>query len=364
MTAPLAAPVAFRGGTVCGNHLALAPLTNGQSEDDGVLGDDELRWLTRRAAGGFGLVETCAAHVAEDGKAFDGQLGVWSDRHLPGLTRLATAIAGHGALGVVQLHHGGVRAPSRLTGVQPWSASAFTEDKPGFEPPRAATDDDLARVIGQFRDAAARSRQAGFAGVELHGAHGYLLSQFLSRTMNLRTDRWGAGLDGRARLLREVTRAVRAVAPPPFVLGVRISAEDFGQAHGLDLDESLQVASWLADDGIDYLHLSLWDVERPTAKRPDELALPLFRAQLPADVRIMVAGKVWTRADAERQLERGADLIAVGRAAIVDPDWPRHVAFGSDEPRRPPLTRDELRAVDVGEKFVTYLQNFRGMVAA
>ena len=86
---------------MCGNHLALAPLTNGQSEDDGVLGDDELRWLTRRAAGGFGLVETCAAHVAEDGKAFDGQLGVWSDRHLPGLTRLATAIAGHGALGAL-----------------------------------------------------------------------------------------------------------------------------------------------------------------------------------------------------------------------------------------------------------------------
>src|SRR5205823_8389681 len=113
---------------------------------------------------------------------------------------------------------------------------------------------DLARVIRQFGDAAARSQAAGFDGVELHGAHGYLLSQFLSTTMNP-----GVDLAGRARLLRDVMREVRTRCGPRFTVGVRLSLEDRGQARGLDLDDSLQVARWLADDGADWIHASLWD---------------------------------------------------------------------------------------------------------
>lgn len=357
-------PIRFRCGAVAPGRICLAPLTNLQSDDgDGTLSADEQRWLERRAEGGFAIVETCAAHVSEDGKGFDGQLGVWGDHQLPRLAELATGLSQRGALGIVQLYHGGVRAPSRLTGRQPWSASAFHEDRPGFEAPRAASEADIAGAIEAFVAGAVRSHRAGFAGVELHAAHGYLLSQFLSRTMNLRDDAWGGEIDGRARLVRTIAQRIRAAVPASFVLGARISPEDFGYARGLDLDESLQVARWLAEDGCDFVHLSLWDATRNTLKRPGEHAVPLFRAALPPEVKIIVAGGVWTPAEALAPIVRGADMVALGKAGILNPDWPKLAREPGFSPERGPLTPAELRARAIGERFVTYLRRFKGMVA-
>ncbi len=358
-------PLPFPCGAVAPGRVWLAALTNGQSHDDGTLGDDELRWLARRADGGFPVITTCAAYVGADGKGWAGELGVDDDRDLPGLRRLAEALRARGALGLVQLFHGGVRAPRAVTGAQPWSASTWTEDGADFEPPRPATEDDLARVIAQFAAAAARCAAAGLGGVELHGAHGYLPSQFLSRVFNQRDDRWGGALANRARLVRALVTAVRAAVPAGFVVGVRLSPEDFGYARGLDLDETVEVARWLCDDGVDFVHLSLWRVERDTAKRPGEHALPIFRAALPAAVPLVAAGAIWTAADAVATLERGAAAVALGRAAIVNPDWPRAVrAHGlAWEPRRPPLTPAELAALDVSPRFVEYLRRFKNLVA-
>lgn len=351
-------PITLRCGLVLPNRAALAPMTNSQSHEDGLLGDDELAFLARRADGGFGLVQTCAAHVAQDGKAWTGQLGVDRDACLPGLTRLAARLHAGGATCMVQLFHGGVRAERALTGEQPWSASTWTEDSPAFVAPRPATGDDLARVIGQFADAAARAEAAGFDGVELHGAHGYLLSQFLSRTMNPRTDGWGGDLAGRARLTREVLRACRRRCAPGFAIGVRLSLEDFGNARGMDLDDNLQVARWLADDGADFIHASLWDVARSSAKYPDRHPLPLLREALPRDVAVVACGKIWTHADAEAVLANGADVIAVARAGICNPDWPR-----ATEIKQPPITYAELRERAVSPVFADYLRRWKNFVA-
>lgn len=353
-------PFTLRSGLVLPNRIALAPLTNLQSHADGLLGEDELAFLGRRADGGFGLITTCAAYVTPDGKAWDGELGIDRDACLPGLTRLATRIHAGGARAMVQLFHGGARADAALTGSPPWSASAFTDG--GAPPPRAATEADIAGVITAFADAAARAQAAGFDGVELHGAHGYLLSQFLSRTMNLREDAWGGELAGRARLIREVTRAVRARCGARFTLGVRLSLEDFGQARGLDLDESLAVAGWLVEDGVDFLHISLWDVARMTTKRPDVHPLALVRAVVPPDVAVLTAGKIWSAADAAQALAHGADVVALGRSGILDPDWPRQVRAGA-EPARPPMTRADLEARAVSPAFVGYLTRWKGLVA-
>lgn len=362
---PLLEPFSFRCGARAPNRVALAPLTNGQSRPDGTLGDEEYEWLVRRGRGGFGLVSTCAAHVTAAGQGFDGQLGVWSDAQLEGLGRLASGVAHHGGLPIAQLYHGGARSPSRLTGVQPVSASAFVE--PGnaeFEVPRAASDAEVEGFVSAFREAAARVARAGFAGVELHGAHGYLLGQFLSSTQNTRDDRWGGSLEGRAALLRAVIRAVRSAVEPSFVVGVRLSPEDFGQARGLDLDESVRVAQWAADDGVDFVHLSLWDHRRSTRKRPERHALDLFRPALPPEVALVVAGDVWTQDEARGLLDRGADLVAIGRAAILDPDWPTRVARDGHEPVRPPRTPDQLAEVGVSPAFVRYLARFRNLVAS
>ncbi len=353
-------PLTFRNGIRARNRTWLAPMTNQQSGEDGALSDDEFGWLEMRARGGFGVVETCAAHVAKGAQGWPGELGVYDDHLLPGLERLATMIRERGALGIAQLFHGGQRAPSSITGEQPWSAVAGAA--PGAERSRAATAEDIRRVIAQFRNAAVRTHSAGFAGVELHGAHGYLLCQFLS-AMNTRTDGWGGSLEGRARLAREAMRAVRSAVPEPFVVGVRLSPEDHGNARGLDLDESIQVARWLCDDGADFIHLSLWDGRNNTKKRPTEHAIPLFRAALPRDVVIVAAGGVWTRSDAETLLDKGASAVALGRVAIGNPEWPSRAADPRWEPRRPPFSLAELRERGLNAKFAEYMRNWQGFVA-
>lgn len=363
MSSRLFEPLTLPSGAVLKNRVALAPLTNQQSHEDGTLSADEERWLLRRARGGFGLVETCAAHVSREGQAFDRQLGIFDDALSPRLGELAAGIRGAGALGIVQLHHGGVRAPSRLTGEQPWSASAFTEEREGFEVPRAASEELIEATIERFAAAAERAARAGFGGVELHAAHGYVLSQFLSRTMNQRVDRWGGSLENRARFLLESLRASRQRTPRGFTIGVRLSPENFGLAHGLDLDETIEVARMLSSEGLDFLHLSLWDVSKNTQKYPEKHALPLFRAALPG-VPILAAGKVWTLAEAEAVLELGADVVALGRAAILNPEWPELAKDPAWQPTRPPLTPAEYAELDLGPHFVSYLHKFRDMVAS
>lgn len=356
-------PLRFPNGATAKNRLWLAPLTNKQSNADGTLSNDEHEFLRLRAEGGFGVIETCASHVGKDGQGWPGELGIFDDAHVEGLSRLAKTIAGTGALGIVQLFHGGVRADTSVSEGAPWSASAFVEDKPGFVVPRAATEDDLERVLGQFTAAAKRAEKAGFHGVELHGAHGYLLSQFLSKTMNQRSDRWGGALEGRARLIREAMRRARAATSERFLVGVRLSPEDFGQARGLDLDETIQVAKWLVEDGAAFIHLSLWNGAKNTAKYPDKHALPLFREALGPSVPIVAAGSVWTREDAEALLAKGADAVALGKAAIVNPDWPRCLSDPSFAPKRPPVTIEELRARGLNATFAEYMRNWKGFVA-
>ena len=207
-------------------------------------------------------------------------------------------------------------------------------------------------MIEQFAAAAARCERAGFDGVELHGAHGYLLTQFLSRTMNPRP------FVERAGLIRNVMRAVRARTSPRFCVGVRLSLEDRGPTKGLDLDESLQVAAWLAEDGADFIHASLWDMHKPTVKRPAEHPTPLVRAALPKHVRVIVAGMIWTHEEAEAALAQGADMVAIGRAGILNPDWPR---TGAE--RRPPMTRADLAERAVSPVFVEYLTRWKNFVA-
>ncbi|MFP2905578.1 NADH:flavin oxidoreductase, partial [Pyxidicoccus sp. 3LFB2] len=297
----LFAPLELRKNLTARNRIWLAPLTNMQSHADGTLSDDELHFLAKRSDGGFGLVETCAAHVAQDGKAWPGELGVHDDAMLPGLTRLATRLHQGGALVSAQLFHGGLRADPAVSGLERWSASAHSEEDMSC---RAGTEADIQAAIDAFANGARRCAAAGFDSVELHGAHGYLLSQFLSTVYNLREDRWGGSLENRARLIRETVRAVRRAAPS-LALAVRLSPEDFGQAKGLDLDETLDVARMLVEDGMEILHLSLWRSALNTRKRPDAHAVSLFRAALPSHIRIVVAGAIWTREEAEAQLALG-----------------------------------------------------------
>ena len=384
MTTPtLADPLTLARGPAWAHRLTLAPLTNFQSHDDGTLGDDELHWLRLRAEGGFAMTMTCAAFVDDGGKGFPGQLGISHDRHLPGLTRLAAALRETGTVSSVQLQHSGRRAKAEFTGRQP--VCAWDDAETGA---RALTTAEVEQAVGWFADAAVRAERAGFDGVELHGAHGYLLAQFLDAEHNLRSDGWGGTFDGRCRILFEIAGAIRSRTQPGFQLGLRLSPERFG----IRLADARELARRvLADGRFDYLDMSLWDVFKqphadPQAVPPpppagaastgsagstpdaEHQVRPLIAhfTDLPRGAtRLGVAGKIMSAATAARCLEAGADFVLIGRAAILHHDFARRSLADAQFQSVPrPVTREYLRAEGVGPAFIHYLKTeWRDFVA-
>ncbi len=363
MPSPLLEAVTLPRGTTLPNRFVLAPLTNQQSNDDGTLSDEEHHWLTLRARGGFGMTMTCAAHVQAIGQGFAGQLGVWGDHQLPGLTRLAADINRTGSVSIAQLHHAGNRSPAELIGTTPVCPS--DDDKTGA---RALTLDEVGELVDDFVSAAVRCEEAGFDGVELHGAHGYIICQFLSSALNRRTDAYGGSLENRSRLLFEILDGIRARCRPDFVVGVRLSPERFG----MQLGEILTVTQQLIDTGkVDFMDLSLWDC----FKEPEEdewkgrslveIVCDLERRNDPEGrhVPIGVAGKIHDPADAVRVLDAGADLAILGRVAILHHDYPHKFAADPDFiPVRPPVTRQYLTDEGLSPSFIDYMGNFPGFV--
>ena len=349
-------PLKLPCGLEVAGRVALAPLTNTQSHSDGSLGEDELKWLLMRADGGFPWISTCAAFVSEEGKAWDGQLGIASDDHVAGLTRLAAALRSAGSATIVQLHHAGAKAT--LAPERPLT----TADR-GPDGSRGASIDDLRRVEADFVSAARRAERAGFSGVEIHGANGYLFTQFLAPEDNPRRDEYGGDLANRARFLRETLQAVRAAVTADFAVGVRISPVDVWDRRGLTLDDGVQLARWLAEDGADFIHLSLRGASDEPPHEPGRGPVArAVREAVPKEVSILAAGGIWTGKDASRAFAAGADVVALGRSAIAPPDWPE-VSGGADwAPSTPPWNPVRLRAAGVGPAFLDYLQGCAGMV--
>jgi 2,4-dienoyl-CoA reductase-like NADH-dependent reductase (Old Yellow Enzyme family) len=353
----LFAPLDFKSGATMKNRFMLAPLTNLQSHDDGVLSDDEYHWLTMRARGEFGLTMTCASHVQAAGKGFPGQLGCFSDTHLEGLTRLAAGIKAHQSLAVAQLHHAGMRSPEEEIGQQPLCPSDNEETGA-----RALSPDEVEQLKEDFIAAAERAEKAGFDGVELHGAHGYMLCQFLSPTINQRNDRYGGTLENRARILFEIIDGIRARCRPDFLLGVRLSPERFD----IRLGEMRDLAQQLMTEGkIDFLDMSLWDSFKEPAEEEfkGRSLLSCFADLDRGKVRLGTAGKVRTAGDAKRCLDEGADFVMLGRAAILHHDFPAQLAANAEfEPVRNPVSADYLRQEGLGEAFVNYMSTWKGFV--
>lgn len=354
----LFSPLTLASGATMKNRLMLAPLTNTQSHADGTLSDAEFHWLTMRAEGGFGLTMTCAAHVQRRGQGFPGQLGIWSDDHLPGLKRLADKIKAEGSVAVVQLHHAGVRSPKDLIGETPVGPSDHADTGS-----RALSLEEVHQLRDDFIAGAVRAEKAGFDGVELHGAHGYIICAFLSPGLNKREDAYGGSAENRARLLNEIIDGVRAATKPGFTLGVRLSPERFD----LDMGEIRDLAGAILTGGkVDFLDMSLWDVfmepgdERFKGKR----LIDIF-AELPRKGCVLgVAGKVRSAKDARACLEAGVDYALIGRAAILHHDWPKKAAANPDfEPVATPVPASYLAAEGVSPVFVSYLDQYFKMVA-
>lgn len=345
-------PLSLRSGATLKNRFVLSPLTNLQSHPDGVLSDDEFRWLTMRAEGGFALTMTCAASVQEEGVGFPGQLGFHDDKHLPGLTRLAAKIKEHGSHAVGQLHHGGLRSLNN-------PKAPSIDEKLKAE---AMTLDEVQHSRDCFIAAARRAERAGFDGVELHGAHGYLICSFLSPELNRREDAYGGDPERRMRFLLELVDGVRAETKPGFSLGVRLSPERWG----LVLTEIRDVAQRLMRDAkVDYIDMSLWDVTKePGDEAFQGRTLASYFTELErGDVRLGAAGKMMSAQDARDVLAAGFDFPVLGRAAILHHDFPKRVAEdASFTAIATPVSEAYLRDEGLGPAFVNYMRTWKGFV--
>ncbi|MFM8529829.1 MAG: NADH:flavin oxidoreductase [Ilumatobacteraceae bacterium] len=349
-------PVSFSHGPSMPNRFMLAPLTNQQSHADGTLSDEERTWLVMRAEGGFGLVMTCAAHVQRRWQGFCGQLGTFGDEHVAGLSGLASAIKSHGSVAICQLHHAGRRAPAELIGEQPVCPS--DDSSTGA---RALTTGEVDELVADFVAAAVRCDRAGFDGVELHGAHDYLICQFLSAETNRRTDEWGGSLENRSRLLMTIIEGIRASCRSDFSVSVRLSPERFGMVTS----EICEVFDRLVDVGVDFIDMSLWDVFKEPAD--ENLAgrrlVDVFADRRRAATRLAVAGKLYSAADAQRAVDAGADIAVIGRGAIVHHDFARLAADPTFAMRELPVPAADLRAEGLSDLFVGNKRNWKGFVA-
>jgi len=311
------------------NRLVMLPMGSGLPGEEGFANDETIAYYRRRAQGGIGMVTVEASLIGPGPSAIGPELRLHDDVFIPDLTRLVAAVKAEGSAIGIQLWH-----PGRQTNLSEPVAPSPVPLSPRTPVPRELTREDIHEIIEQYASAARRCRDAGFDFVEVHAAHCYLPCEFLSALVNQRTDEYGGELDNRARFLLEVVAAVRDACGEDYPVFCRITATE-GVEGGIDIDEAVQVAKWLAEAGVACLSVSAgnWHtlhLSMPPMSVERGWLVPLA-AQITAavDVPVIVAGRLDDPEMAERVLAEGqADLIGLGRALIADADWARKVRDG------------------------------------
>ena len=371
-------PFRFNCGQEISNRFVIAPLTTDASNEDGTAADDELEFVRRRSASGFGATISSAAYIADDGRSWQG-IGVAHEGHLPSLRRLAEAMRAAGGLAILQIYDGGRIARPDLIGEQSMRApSAVASLRPGAKTPRAMTADEVEALIESFRQGASLARKAGFDGVEVHGANHYAVHQFFSPRANRRDDKWGGTLAKRMNFPLAVAQAVRDALGPKLVAGFRVTPFE-AESDGYKLEDSKQLCGELAKLNLDYISVSLDDYRKskpvgetrvyngPVAEidTPAESPVTAFARVIAGRSAVLASGGIKTCADAEGAMKLGADLVAVGRAVVVDPEWLAKIRSKSEASILAGLPKDEHEiagALSIPPRMVEYLLSRPGWI--
>ena len=326
------------------NRIVMPPMTTRLADDEGFVTDDSVNYYMARVRGGVGLITVEMASPTRVGRHRFRELGIYDDRFIPGLLKLTREIHAGGAKCSIQLGHGGGHTRFDICGETPVAPSAIPH--PVFEVtnqtivPRAMSPLDIRQTIDAYAAAAVRARKAGFDVVEIHAAHGYLISQFLNSFENRRTDEYGGPLEHRARMGLEVLRAVKAAVPGMPVI-FRISVDDYFP-QGLQYAEGKQVALWAAEAGADALHIAAGHYRSlpsgarmiPPMEYPDATFLTyadLIKREV--NMPVIAVGRLGDPDQAEQAVATGkADFVALGRTSIAEPEWVAKLERG--EPQR------------------------------
>ena len=349
------------------NRTVVAPMCQ-YSAKHGLANDWHFVHLGRFALGGFGLVIVEATGVVPEGRISYGDLGLWNDEQIAPLARIVDFLHAEGAAAGIQLGHAGRKASTPV-----WWRGGFSEteaDKaeygyehwvpvapsaephsanPDFQTPTALDKAGIRHIIDSFVAATIRADQAGFDTVEIHAAHGYLISQFLSPLANHRTDEYGGSRENRMRFALEVTEAVRAAWPADKPLMIRISATD-GSPNGWSVEDSIVLAGELRARGVDVIDCSSGGFDGYSLKAGPLYQVPLAAEVRKAGIKTVAVGLINEPDAAEAILERGeADLIALARGALEDPNWPvhaHHILDGAEYELWPKQARLRIRDKD------------------
>jgi 2,4-dienoyl-CoA reductase-like NADH-dependent reductase (Old Yellow Enzyme family) len=322
------------------NRIAVSPMCEYSSED-GFSNDWHLVHLGARAVGGAGTVLTEATAVLAEGRISPADLGIWKDEHIENLARIVRFLRQHGAVAGTQLAHAGFKASTDV----PWRKTGgpvpvgeggwrpiYSSTSKGFTPesiqPEALSTEGIARVVQAFADGARRALEAGFELIEIHGAHGYLVHQFLSPLVNTRTDQYGGSFENRTRIVREIIEAVRRVWPGRLPLWLRISASDWTEG-GWTIEDSVALAWQVKALGVDLIDTSSGGIV-PAAKIPlgPGYQTP-FAERIRRETGILTGavGMIISPEQAQHVIATGqADLVLLAREFLREPYWPLHAA--------------------------------------
>ena len=312
------------------NRIVMAPMTTWSANPDGTISDQELAFYQRRARD-VGLVITGCTFVTPEGIGFTDEFAAYDDRFINSLEKLASAAKSGGATAILQIFHAGNKALPELIPNGDVVSASMSYAKAGdinseAIQSRAMTESEIQTTIRAFGAVTRRAIKAGFDGVELHGAHGFLLQNFFSPLFNKRVDRWGGDLENRMRfplaVLQEVKNAVYECATKPFVIGYRISPEESAEG-GLRIEDTYKLLDRLISSGISYIHTSLvsvnnsYPVESPNGPETIDLILNHIAERIP----VIAAGKLRTPEQAQEALSRGLPLVAIGKGLVINPEW-------------------------------------------
>jgi 2,4-dienoyl-CoA reductase-like NADH-dependent reductase (Old Yellow Enzyme family) len=371
-------PLKFNCGRATANRFAIAPLTTDASLEDGTAPDNELEFVRRRSASGFGITISSATYVAEDGRSWQG-IGASHEGHLPSLQRLAQAMRAAGGLAILQIYDGGrIARPELIDGKILRAPSAVASLRPGAQTPRAMTSDEVEKLIASFAAAAALARKAGFDGVEVHGANHYAVHQFFSPRANKRDDKWGGTLARRMNFPLAVAQAVRDALGPDLIAGFRVTPFE-AESDGYTLDDSKQLCAELARLHLDYISVSLDDYRnsRPVGENrvyngpvvkidaPAQSPITEFARIIAGRSAVMASGGIKSAVDAEGAMALGADLVAIGRAVVVDPEWLAKVRSEQEASIRAGLPSDDraiAEPLSIPPRMVDYLLSRPGWI--
>ena len=328
--------VLLPNGITLKNRIMMAPMTTCSGFYEGSVTHDLIEYYRARA-GEIGTIIVECGFVDNKGLAFPGAIGLDNDDKIEGLAKVAQAIKEKGSKAVIQVYHGGRMVEPKLIGGQsPVGPSAIAAPRPGAATPIELTAEEVDQMIDKFGQAVRRAIQAGFDGVEIHGANTYLIQQFYSPNSNQRNDKWGGSRDNRAlfplAILDITHEVIKRYANPEFIVGYRFSPEEL-EVPGIRFDDSMYFLEKLAEKGLDYIHFSMGAILRPSIVETQD-PTPLInkyvamRSETLAKIPVVGVGNVVNEKDVEVALDNGFDLVAVGRACIAYPDWTDRIKKG------------------------------------